>query len=359
MTRRPAQPLRRALPLAGLLALGAVPGPLPGQNADGVMVDGSHLLQVPADRVRIALQLAAAGDSPQAALAALQSVAAQLDTLLDAAGAERPLLFIADAPPTPAVVPASGPSAAGAPAAAAPAAGTWTVVREIRTTLPIAGSSRLLDALAARPGVTVTEVLAELGDRERVRQQAIERATADAAGKALAAARQLGYTVGAVREIRVTQSEQPGPASIGLEAKVSVRYALVPASTRSEVLAIAATATAAPRASATGAETPAASTSAASTSAASTSAANTPAALAVEIVAASYDATGRGRFTTAVGTVWREVVPTPREQRLVNGRRYAGTVSAGVFGGFRMQLTGVPRILKVEPVSAPQPPPAR
>lgn len=362
MTRRSTHSQRRALPLAGLLALGALPGPLPAQPAEGVAVDGSYLLQVPADRVRIALRLAAQGDSPQTALEALRVAAMPLGALLEAGGVEPASMFTADAPPAPAA-----------------AATGWMVVREIRATLPIAGSPRVLNALAAQPGVTVTEVVSELADRERIRQQAIERATAEAAGKAVIAARQLGFTVGSVREIRVEDREQTGPASIGVEAKVSVRYALVPASSRNEVLAIAAARAAAPEASPGAAPVTAAtaapSTAAAATAAGATAAAakadaattgptptgastaddSAPVALAVEIVDASYDATGRGRFTTAVGTIWREVVPVPREQRLRSGRRYAGTITAGIFGGYRMQLTGVPRILKVEPVPTPQP----
>lgn len=347
MTRRSTHSQRRALPLAGLLALGALPGPLPAQPADGVAVDGSYLLQVPADRVRIALRLAAQGDSPQTALEALRVAAMPLGALLEAGGVEPASMFTADAPPAPAA-----------------AATGWMVVREIRATLPIAGSPRVLNALAAQPGVTVTEVVSELADRERIRQQAIERATAEAAGKAVIAARQLGFTVGSVREIRVEDREQTGPASIGVEAKVSVRYALVPASSRNEVLAIAAARAAAPEAS-PGAAPVTAATAAPSTAAAATTGPtptgastaddSAPVALAVEIVDASYDATGRGRFTTAVGTIWREVVPVPREQRLRSGRRYAGTITAGIFGGYRMQLTGVPRILKVEPVPTPQP----
>jgi uncharacterized protein YggE len=347
MTRRSTHSQRRALPLAGLLALGALPGPLPAQPAEGVAVDGSYLLQVPADRVRIALRLAAQGDSPQTALEALRVAAMPLGALLEAGGVEPASMFTADAPPAPAA-----------------AATGWMVVREIRATLPIAGSPRVLNALAAQPGVTVTEVVSELADRERIRQQAIERATAEAAGKAVIAARQLGFTVGSVREIRVEDREQTGPASIGVEAKVSVRYALVPASSRNEVLAIAAARAAAPEAS-PGAAPVTAATAAPSTAdaattgptptGASTADDSAPVALAVEIVDASYDATGRGRFTTAVGTIWREVVPVPREQRLRSGRRYAGTITAGIFGGYRMQLTGVPRILKVEPVPTPQP----
>jgi hypothetical protein len=53
--------------------------------------------------------------------------------------------------------------------------------------------------------------------------------------------------------------------------------------------------------------------------------------------------------------VWREVVPAPADQRLRPGRRYRGTITLGIFSGYRMQLEGVPRILKVEPAEAKRP----
>jgi hypothetical protein len=98
------------------------------------------------------------------------------------------------------------------------------------------------------------------------------------------------------------------------------------------------------------AATTAAAPSAAAASAQPSRDTTSPQPLEVEIVSAVYDSTGRGRFTTATGTVWREVVPAPSDQRLKPARRYRGTITLGVISGYRMQLDGVPRILKVAPV---------
>lgn len=326
--------------LAGLLgctALAAAPRP-----AEGLRVEGRHTLEITATRTRIDFNLFGEAASPAAAVATARAASEQLLESLRGAGLAIDMAHYIDTPPSP-LLGDSGPPQ------------RWRAVREGRWIVPTNRSSDALEILAARTDVRVLSTMGEHPDLVRVQQQAIEQATDDAARKGESAARRLGFTLGAVREVRVKQSERHTPTMLRAEATVEVRYTLLPATTRNEVLAIASAQQ--PR---TVPDPPAAPNPAASPGPpeahTAEPAGNDPrpadpsTGLAVEIIAAVYDSNGRGRFTTVTGTVWREIVPTPVQQRLRNGKRYTGTITLGIFGGYRMQLGGIPRELKVEPV---------
>lgn len=72
----------------------------------------------------------------------------------------------------------------------------------------------------------------------------------------------------------------------------------------------------------------------------------------VKIVGVRYMSDGRGVFTTDSGTVWRETVVTPTNQRLRPQREYTGVISRGIFGGFRLNVEGIVREFKVEPIES-------
>lgn len=78
-----------------------------------------------------------------------------------------------------------------------------------------------------------------------------------------------------------------------------------------------------------------------------------PVRIEVELTAVRYDADGRGVFTTSSGTVWRETVTSPTRSRLDPRRTYKGIITSGLMGGFRLNVEGVVRELKVEPIRAP------
>jgi hypothetical protein len=78
-----------------------------------------------------------------------------------------------------------------------------------------------------------------------------------------------------------------------------------------------------------------------------------PIRIAVELTAVRYDADGKGVFTTANGTVWRETVAAPTRSRLDARRTYKGVITSGLMGGFRLNVEGVVRELKVEPIRIP------
>lgn len=75
--------------------------------------------------------------------------------------------------------------------------------------------------------------------------------------------------------------------------------------------------------------------------------------LEVELTSIRYDQQGKGVFTTATGTVWRETVASPARSRLDPRKTYKGVITTGLIGGFRLNLEGVVRELKVEPIRAP------
>lgn len=324
--------------LYGVLAIATACEKAYAQPAEGIVVEGRSVIEAPADGARISLLISGSGTSPQSAINALADSSAEVMREFVAAGAFTGSIFDASAPPAPTN------SVMSDTATTQTTNQSWKATRELRGTIPLRSAASLIVTLQKLDAVQVQSVSPEYGERATLEQKTIEEATVDASRKSAAAARKLGFSVGAVRDVRVVQKETRGPNSIALEAIVNVRYTLVPATSRNEVLAIAAAA--APSTDSTGLRASQPVEKAVSTEDIRS---ETPA-LAVEVVAATYDATGRGRFTTATGTVWRETVPTPAQQRLKNGRKYVGTISLGIFGGYRMELTGVPRVLKVEPV---------
>lgn len=313
---------------------------LSAQPAEGITVEGFHRLDTPADRALISLTVSSVAESPKVSETLLNERATEVVSLLRASGVTAESLRMADRP---------GSIESGGQ--------RWRALRDLQASLPRDALPALLESLRALPFVTSRSITPISSELAAAQTQAIERATADARRKAEAAARQLGFALGTAREIRVLDatdrgaSAEPSTALIGVEARVIVRYALVPATAQAEVLAIAAA-----KENQRAAATTVPSSAAVDKDSTSTSAAvESVPAVAVEIVAATYDSTGRGRFTTAAGTLWREVVPTPAQQRLKNGRTYRGSITAGIFGGYRMELEGIPRILKVEPVTTRRP----
>ncbi len=340
-TLRPRGRLRRALLLAASTAACVLVAGAATPPAEGLSTQGTEVVSAPADRVEVAVALSAVGRTPEDAVQALEATGREL------------LGRLAAASPTVSGNPAT-PQVADLPATPVADGGSWSAVREIRAIVARDTAQPLLRELAALPGVKVRSVAPAHGDLDGLRRAAIERATAAAQARGDAAARGLGFVLGAVRDVTVKTEERYSEAMVDVEARVDIRYALTPATTRAEVLAIAAAAR--PASGSAAAPIAASAAPAAATGVAGASDADrAPQPLAVEVVAAVYDATGRGRFTTATGTVWREVVPAPADQRLRPGRRYRGTITLGIFSGYRMQLEGVPRILKVEPAEAKRP----
>lgn len=337
-TLRPRGRLRRALLLAASTAACVLVAGAATPPAEGLSTQGTEVVSAPVDRVEVAVALSAVGRTPEDAVQALEATGREV------------LGRLAAASPTVSGNPAT-PQVADLPATPVADGGSWSAVREIRAIVARDTAQPLLRELAALPGVKVRGVAPAHGDLDGLRRAAIERATAAAQARGDAAARGLGFVLGAVRDVTVKTEERYSEAMVDVEARVDIRYALTPATTRAEVLAIAAAARPASGSAAAPKAAPAAATGVAGASDAD----RAPQPLAVEVVAAVYDATGRGRFTTATGTVWREVVPAPADQRLRPGRRYRGTITLGIFSGYRMQLEGVPRILKVEPAEAKRP----
>jgi hypothetical protein len=216
--------------------------------------------------------------------------------------------------------------------------GQWLAAREIRRLFSREAGDALLLRAGENAAVRIVSIEPKQSQLPKLQHEAIVGATQHARKKAESAARELGFALGALQHVEVKQEERLGANIIDVEARVIVRHALLPATTRAEILAIAAaqdtTSTGQPAARESTREP-----------------AEESKALPVDIIAAAYDSTGRGRFTTSTGTIWREIVPTPARQRLREGRRYTGSIALGIFGGYRLELDGVPRILKVEPVT--------
>lgn len=341
-TLRPRGRLRRALLLAASTAACVLVARAATPPAEGLSAQGTEVVSAPVDRVEVAVALSAVGRTPEDAVQALEATGREV------------LVRIAAASPTMSGNPAT-PQVADLPATPVADGRSWSAVREIRAIVVRDTAQPLLKELAAQPGVTVRSVAPAHGDLDGLRRAAIERATASAQARGDAAARGLGFVLGAVRDVAVKTEERYSAAMVDVEARVDIRYALTPATTRAEVLAIAAAAQTTPSATPTAIAAASASTGVPGETVAAPRQDPAPQPLAVEVVAAVYDATGRGRFTTATGTVWREVVPAPADQRLRPGRRYRGTITLGIFSGYRMQLEGVPRILKVAPADAIRP----
>lgn len=68
----------------------------------------------------------------------------------------------------------------------------------------------------------------------------------------------------------------------------------------------------------------------------------------VSILDARYNAAGLGVFKLDNGQVWRETVAAPHHLQLKPGQPYLATIERGSVGGYRMQVDGIRRQLKVE-----------
>ena len=73
-----------------------------------------------------------------------------------------------------------------------------------------------------------------------------------------------------------------------------------------------------------------------------------PEKVAVRIVSTTYGPDGRGTFRMADGQVWRETEKTPERQRLKVDHEYAAHIERGSFGGYRMYVDGVRRMIKLQ-----------
>lgn len=70
--------------------------------------------------------------------------------------------------------------------------------------------------------------------------------------------------------------------------------------------------------------------------------------LTVSIVAVRYDSAGLGLFKLDNGQIWRETEEMPRHLRLDPTGQYQAVLERGTLGGYRMQIDGIRRMLKVE-----------
>lgn len=73
-----------------------------------------------------------------------------------------------------------------------------------------------------------------------------------------------------------------------------------------------------------------------------------PEEVSVRIVSATYDARELGVFRLEDGQVWRETEKTPRHLRLAPDRQYDARIQRGLFGGYRMYVDGVRKMIKLE-----------
>lgn len=71
-------------------------------------------------------------------------------------------------------------------------------------------------------------------------------------------------------------------------------------------------------------------------------------AIEVQITSATYGVNGLGTFKMADGQVWRETEKTPEHQRLARDKPYAARIERGSFGGYRLYVDGIRRMMKVE-----------
>ena len=68
----------------------------------------------------------------------------------------------------------------------------------------------------------------------------------------------------------------------------------------------------------------------------------------VRIVSTRYTSQGLGVFIFDNDQIWRETEAMPRHLRLESDQAYAATLERGTVGGYRMQVEGIRRMLKVE-----------
>ena len=68
----------------------------------------------------------------------------------------------------------------------------------------------------------------------------------------------------------------------------------------------------------------------------------------VQISEIVYTRTGRTLFFTEDGQIWRETDSQPVGRRLSTKKQYLAEITQSMFGGYRMDIDGVRRIIKVE-----------
>jgi hypothetical protein len=68
----------------------------------------------------------------------------------------------------------------------------------------------------------------------------------------------------------------------------------------------------------------------------------------VQISEIVYTRTGRTLFFTEDGQIWRETDSQPVGRRLSTKKQYIAEITQSMFGGYRMDIDGVRRIIKVE-----------
>jgi hypothetical protein len=70
--------------------------------------------------------------------------------------------------------------------------------------------------------------------------------------------------------------------------------------------------------------------------------------LSVRIVSTRYTSQGLGVFMFENDQIWRETEAMPQHLRLEPDQAYTATLERGKVGGYRMQVEGIRRMLKVE-----------
>lgn len=68
----------------------------------------------------------------------------------------------------------------------------------------------------------------------------------------------------------------------------------------------------------------------------------------VEISEIVYPRSGRTLFFTEDGQIWRETDSYSQGRRLSTNKKYTAEITQSMFGGYRMNIDGVRRIIKVE-----------
>ncbi len=71
-------------------------------------------------------------------------------------------------------------------------------------------------------------------------------------------------------------------------------------------------------------------------------------ALSVSIVAVRYNSAGLGVFKFEDGQIWRETEESPQHLRLKPDQHYPAVIERGKVGGYRLQVEGIKRMLKIE-----------
>ncbi|NBT08085.1 MAG: DUF541 domain-containing protein, partial [Chitinophagia bacterium] len=138
------------------------------QPAEGIVVEGRSVIEVPADRARISLLISGSGTSPQSAISALADSSAEVMREFVAAGAFTGSIFDASAPPAPTN------SVMSDTATTQTSNQSWKATRELRGTIPLRSAAGLIVTLQKLDAVQVQSVSPEHGERAALEQKAIE-----------------------------------------------------------------------------------------------------------------------------------------------------------------------------------------